>query len=170
LHLDSTSRALSLVTAAFLCLPFFGGCTANTREAPVGASLSRPEVLIELPGGQKAAFSVEIADTPKARETGLMFRKELADNAGMLFIFEDEAVQAFWMKNTYLPLDMIFVSADTKIVGVVHDAVPESLATLSVGRASIYVLEINGGLAKKKGIVEGQRVQFRGFNPQAKRR
>lgn len=105
-------------------------------------------------------FHVEIARTPDARARGLMFRTELAPDRGMLFLFENEEPLSFYMRNTLIPLDMIFIGADRRIVGIVHRAEPRTLTSRSVGKPSQYVLEINGGLAQKHGIRAGQRVDL----------
>ena len=145
-------------------------CTPNHKDAAVTHRASpddrRPQEVIETSTGRTQHFYVEIADTPKAREVGLMFRKELADNAGMVFVFEAQYDQHFWMKNTYIPLDMIFIGDDLKVAGIIHRAAPETEKSLSVGKPSRYVLEVNGGLAQRAGIVEGAKVTFKGFAPQ----
>ena len=81
----------------------------------------------------------------------------------MIFIFPVESEQSFWMKNTPIPLDMIFINRDRKIVGIVEQATPFSLDPRSVGAPSQYVLEIGGGLAKRNGIEAGDGVRFEGF-------
>ncbi len=103
---------------------------------------------------------MEIADTPAKREMGLQYRRELATDRGMIFLFPVESEHAFWMKNTPIPLDMIFISSDYKIVGIAEQAAPFSLDSRSVNGASRYVLEINGGLAQKYGFKKGDRVRF----------
>jgi uncharacterized membrane protein (UPF0127 family) len=95
---------------------------------------------------------------------GLQYRNELAEDQGMLFLFPAEETLTFWMKNTPIPLDMIFIGSDLKIVGIVHDAVPFSTTTRSVGVPSRFVLEIKGGLAKQKGIEVGAAVRFEGVS------
>jgi hypothetical protein len=152
----------TLLLFAAACTPGQKETVATHRPPP---DVQKPAVGIETPGARKPSFLVEIATSPRQREVGLMFRKELPDNTGMLFIFEQEEDHHFWMKNTYIPLDMIFIGGDMAIVGIVHSAAPESTRSLSVGKPSRYVLEINGGLARKEGIAEGQRVTFRGFAP-----
>jgi hypothetical protein len=112
-------------------------------------------------------FQVEVADTPAKRELGLQYRRELAADRGMIFLFSAPSVQAFWMKNTPLPLDMIFIGSDRKIVGIVEQTVPFSLDSRSVGRPSQFVLEINGGLAKRHGIKAGDAVRFEGIAPES---
>lgn len=94
---------------------------------------------------------------------GLQYRRELAPDRGMLFLFPVEETQTFWMKNTPIPLDMIFIDHDLRIVGIVEHAVPFSLESRSVGVPSQFVLEINGGLAKRYGIQAGDRVRFDGI-------
>jgi uncharacterized membrane protein (UPF0127 family) len=78
----------------------------------------------------------------------------------MIFLFPSESPQAFWMKNTPIPLDMIFINGERKIVGIIEEALPFSLQSRSVGTPSRYVLEINGGLSKRYGIKAGDRVRF----------
>ena len=121
-------------------------------------------MIISTKSGAERAIHVEIADTPAKRELGLQHRRELGDDRGMLFLFPAEAVQTFWMKNTPISLDMIFIGGDRKIVGIVQQAVPYSTATLSVGAPSQFVLEIKGGLASAKGIEVGNGVRFEGIS------
>ena len=108
-------------------------------------------------------FQVEVADTPAKRAMGLQYRHELADDHGMIFLFTGESPQTFWMKNTPIPLDMIFIDRQRKIVGIVAETVPFSLDSRSVGIPSQYVLEIKGGLAKRLGIQAGDAVRFDGI-------
>ena len=103
---------------------------------------------------------MEVADTPEARTRGLMYRKELAANAGMLFVFPREEMLEFWMKNTPLPLDMIFIGADGKVVGIVERAQPFSTTPRGPGVPAQYVLEVNGGFAAEHGVRVGDRVEF----------
>ena len=108
------------------------------------------------------AVRVEIADTPAKRELGLQYRRELGDDQGMLFLFPAESTQTFWMKNTPISLDMIFIGSNLRIVGIVRDAVPFSTTTLSVAAPSQFVLEIKGGLARRNRIEVGDPVRFEG--------
>jgi uncharacterized membrane protein (UPF0127 family) len=121
-----------------------------------------PRVVIQTRGGKEVSFEIEIADTPAKREMGLMYRRELADDHGMLFIFPNDSVLTFWMKNTPIALDMIFIGADRRIVGIVREAAPFTLDPRSVDAASRYVLEIKGGLAQKRGVEVGDRLRFQG--------
>jgi uncharacterized protein len=124
------------------------------------ACRSEPKVTISTRQGRDVAFYVEIADSPAKREMGLQYRRNLASDRGMIFLFPFESEQTFWMKNTPIPLDMIFISRERKIVGIVEQAVPFTLDSRSVGAPSQYVLEINGGLAKRYGIQAGDSVRF----------
>jgi uncharacterized protein len=133
------------------------------------ACRSDPRVIISTKSGKAYTIGVEIADTPSKREMGLQYRRELGGDQGMLFLFPAETVLTFWMKNTPIPLDMIFIGGDLKIVGIVHDAVPFTLGTRSVGLPSQFVLEINGGLAKKYGIEPGDAVRFEGVSAEGVR-
>jgi uncharacterized protein len=121
-----------------------------------------PRVVIQTRAGKDVAFEVEIADTPAKREMGFQYRRELADDHGMIFVFPSESVLTFWMKNTPIPLDMIFIGGDLKIVGIVREAVPFTLSARSVDAPSRYVLEIKGGLARQRGIEVGDRLRFEG--------
>jgi uncharacterized protein len=112
-------------------------------------------------GARRVPFKVELAVTAAEHERGLMFREHMEPDAGMLFISESPRQQVFWMKNTLIPLDMIFIGADWRIAGIVENAEPKTLTSRDVGVPSQYVLEINGGLSARYGIRAGQVVDFR---------
>jgi hypothetical protein len=120
-----------------------------------------PAVTILTSNGGDVSFQVEVADTPAKRELGLMYRRDLPSDRGMIFLFPMETEQAFWMKNTPIPLDMIFISSSRRIVGIVQRAAPFTLDARSVPGSSQYVLEINGGLSDRYGFKPGDRVQFK---------
>ncbi len=105
-------------------------------------------------------FTTEIAATPQERALGLMFRRSLAPDSGMLFDFKRPQEVAFWMKNTLVPLDMLFVDAEGRIVGIHADAVPLSLATIPSPGPVRAVIELLGGTAARLGIRPGDRVLF----------
>ncbi len=109
-----------------------------------------------------APYRMEVVTTPAERAKGLMFRRfaDMQDDQGMLFIFPDEAPRTFWMKNTLVPLDMIFVASDAHVVGIVANAKPLSEEGRGVGKPSKYVIELLGGSAKKAGINEGSKVEL----------
>jgi uncharacterized membrane protein (UPF0127 family) len=96
-----------------------------------------------------------------------MFRRELPEDRGMVFVFPEQQIQSFWMKNTLIPLDMVFVSQDGTVVGVVENAAPLTEEPRSVGIPSLYVLEFAAGAAKKFGISSGSKVKFLGELPRA---
>ncbi|HEX7229694.1 MAG TPA: DUF192 domain-containing protein [Candidatus Binatia bacterium] len=134
----------------------------------VTACGAEPRVKIATQQGRVIAFDVEIADSPAKRELGLQYRRDLASDHGMIFLFPSQSEQTFWMKNTPIPLDMIFINRELQIVGIVEQAVPFSLDPRSVGKPSQYVLEINGGLAKRNGIQPGDSVTFEGIATRAR--
>jgi uncharacterized membrane protein (UPF0127 family) len=104
---------------------------------------------------------VEIADDPFEWADGLMFRESLAPDAGMLFVFGDERVRSFWMKNTLIPLDMLFVAADLTIVDIVEGAVPceaDPCPLYTSGAPAQWALEVNGGFVQDHGIRIGDAV------------
>jgi hypothetical protein len=103
-------------------------------------------------------FSVEIADSEAQREKGLMFRKKLPEGQGMLFDFHNEQDVSFWMQNTYIPLDMIFIRGDGTILRVAENTEPLSTRLVPSGGPVLAVLEIIGGTAHKLGIAAGDRV------------
>jgi uncharacterized membrane protein (UPF0127 family) len=118
-----------------------------------------PTATVHTKGGA-VAVTLEVAADEPTRQRGLMYRDKLADGHGMLFIFDDEAERAFWMKNTLIPLDMIFIGADRRIVGIRPNTTPHSLTPVSVGRPSKYVLEVAGGYAARAGIATGDAVDL----------
>src|ERR1700737_3108501 len=109
-------------------------------------------------------FSVEMATTEKEKETGLMYRKELADGKGMLFDFTPEQQVSMWMKNTYFSLDMIFIRADGRILRIAENTEPLSTRIISSGGLAKGVLEVIAGTAQKYGIAPGDRVAHPLFN------
>jgi len=108
-------------------------------------------------GGE--SFAVEVADDAAERAQGLMFRQSLDPAAGMLFVYESPRRAQFWMKNTLIPLDMIFADATGTVTQVHSNAVPGDLTPIDGGEGVVYVLEVNGGLASELGITSG--TQFR---------
>ncbi len=110
------------------------------------------------------AFSVEIAETEAEREKGLMFRKDLPEGRGMLFDFHREQDVGFWMKNTYIPLDMIFIRGDGRILRIAENTQPLSTRIIPSNGPVRWVLEVIGGTARKLGIAAGDRVSSSAFN------
>jgi uncharacterized membrane protein (UPF0127 family) len=154
---SSARLVASVALLAFALLTFgLSACAQGPRIEIVGAD-----------GARRAAVAVEIADTPASREYGLMFRKHLDEDAGMIFVFKAPQHLEFWMKNTIIPLDMIFADSSGKIVGVVRKAEPFSETIESVDGDSQYVLEVNGGFCERHGIKPGDMLHFVGFVPQS---
>jgi uncharacterized membrane protein (UPF0127 family) len=134
-----------------------------TALGSASACQAQPKVTISTKGNREVVFLVEVADTAAKRQMGLQYRQNLADDRGMIFLFPSESPQTFWMKNTPISLDMIFINRNRKIVGIVERTVPFSLDARSVSAPSQYVLEINGGLARRYGIEPGDSVRFDGI-------
>jgi uncharacterized membrane protein (UPF0127 family) len=109
-------------------------------------------------------FSVEVATTEEEKRTGLMYRKELPDGRGMLFDFSPEQEVSMWMKNTFIPLDMIFIRADGRILRIAENTVPQSTKIIPSRGLAKGVLEVIAGTAKKYGIAPGDRVAHPLFN------
>lgn len=109
-------------------------------------------------------FSVEIADNDAERARGLMYRKELPEGQGMLFDFHREQEVSFWMQNTYIPLDMVFIRADGRILRIAENTEPLSTKLIPSGGPVRAVLEVIGGTTRKLGIAPGDRVASPIFN------
>ena len=131
--------------------------------ALLAACGSRPTAVLHGTGGP-ASIRLEVAASDAARANGLMFRQALADGDGMLFVFGETSDHGFWMKNTFIPLDMIFIGDDLRVVGVHARAVPQSLDTITVGAPSRYVLEVPGGWAERHGVTRGTQVELQGVS------
>ena len=141
---------------AALALLFLAAAPIRAQDAP--AQPGQNDLTIETAAGKRFHFTVELALTPEQQERGLMFRKSMAPDAGMLFVFDRAEQQVFWMKNTLIPLDMIFIAADGRIVNIHERAVPGSLDPIPSAGPVRGVLEVNGGTASRLGIKPGDRV------------
>jgi uncharacterized membrane protein (UPF0127 family) len=129
-------------------------------QAPV--AFGRGELDIETAQGRHH-FAIELATTSDQQVRGLMYRRTLAPDAGMLFLYDDDHEIQMWMKNTLIPLDMIFIRADGTVLSVAERAVPQSLATIPSKGPARAVLEVNGGTAARLGIKPGDRVVYPAF-------
>ena len=139
-----------------------------TAVAPSSAQIKlqrfeRDVLSIETADGQRHRLEVELALTGEQHAQGLMFRRSLAEDAGMLFLYSGAGVLSMWMKNTPVPLDMIFIAPDGRIVDIAERTVPYSLETVSSRFAASAVLEVNGGTVARLGIRPGDRVLHRAF-------
>jgi uncharacterized membrane protein (UPF0127 family) len=120
-----------------------------------------PQVVLRPEGRPEVHVRVEVARTEQEHATGLMFRESLDADAGMLFLYDDEGIKVFWMRNTLIPLDMIFIASDLRVAGVVENAEPQTDTRRHVSQPSQHVLEVNGGFAAAHGITAGTPVEFR---------
>ena len=135
----------------------------SVLPARAEAPLSKIEPLTVATETDAVMFTVEIADTDALRSRGLMFRQRLPEDRGMLFDFVTPRSVAMWMKNTYIPLDMLFIREDGTIAYIAENTVPHSLDTIGVSEPVLAVLELAGGVAKKHGIRAGDTVYHRLF-------
>lgn len=133
----------------------------------VAPPLPHAHVLLPDAFGGQHRIDVEVANTPDSRERGLMWRSALAEDRGMLFIFPEEEIQSFWMRNTLIPLDMLFIDQHRRILGIVEHAVPHTRTPRGVGRPTLYVLEVPGGWVERMGVRAGSLVQLEGVAPAA---
>jgi uncharacterized protein len=148
----TTRRALLLL---------FGAMAASSLVLSAEAQLQRfatsELTIVSATGAHR--FTVEVAETPAQMEQGLMFRRSMAPDAGMLFDYKTPTVATMWMRNTLIPLDMLFVDAQGRIVNIRERAVPQSLDVISAAAPVRAVIELNGGTVARLGIAPGDRVQ-----------
>ena len=165
-------RSAALIAAMTLaaCSPQPAAEATPTPEGAAAAATTAPDVheisglkiipLTVTTDSEKIGFRVELADTPEAQAKGLMFRTELNDFAGMLFPNEEPRVRSFWMKNTPLPLDIIYIGEDNRILNIHAMTTPYSLDSLYSAGRTIGVLELRGGRAEELGIEKGDLVEW----------
>lgn len=148
--------ALGLVAGLAACQPSasnaveLGQSPAGLEQVPLTITSS----------GREHRFTVEVANTVEQQAMGLMYRNMLAPDRGMIFPFDPPRGASFWMRNTLIPLDMMFIRADKTIAGIVENAEPRTETLRRVGLPSRYVLEVNGGFSAARGIKAGARVRF----------
>ncbi len=151
--------ALAFVAALLACLP----ATANEPlRLPVDAQVLE---IVAADGTERARYEIEIARSAAARSRGLMHRTDLPMDRGMLFVFDRSAPRSFWMKNTPLPLDIIFADETGRIVRVAANTEPFSTAQVLSGAPARYVLEVHAGQAAAHGIVQGDMLRHRAIEP-----
>ena len=127
--------------------------------APAPAPTNGPKVFITTATGE-VAVDVEVVSTEAKIERGLMYRQHMALDAGMLFLLPEIKDWTFWMRNTLIPLDMIFIRPSMTIAGIVENAEPKTETLRTVGAPSQYVLEVNGGWTKAHGVAKDAKVRF----------
>jgi len=153
----TTSRCISQLPASAPKIP----PPADPAQCPPDPepNLKMPMSEVTFPDAPNTPrVEVELAKTPHDVERGLMYRRSMADDHGMLFKLDGRRDHTFWMHNTCIPLDMLFIDDDGVIVGIVEGAAPLTDTTRSVGCPSVFVLEVNGGWARKRGVVPGQKI------------
>ncbi|MGU3540359.1 DUF192 domain-containing protein [Methylobacterium sp. A54F] len=151
------AAALSLGLAAALTPLRSGYAEARKEAAAAEAGQTEPLTIVSKAG--RHALAVEVMRDDASRSRGLMFRRSMAPDHGMLFDFERVQPVAMWMKNTYLPLDMVFIRADGTVSRVATDTEPLSTAVIASGEPVLSVLELNAGTAARLGIRPGDRVE-----------
>lgn len=130
-----------------------------TPKPPEPPAVNGPKVYLSTPTGE-VAVDVEVVSTQGKIERGLMFRQHMAPDAGMLFLLGVDKEWTFWMHNTLIPLDMIFIRKSMTIAGIVENAEPKTETLRTVGENSLYVLEVNGGYAHAHGVAKDAKVRF----------
>ena len=149
-----------------LCLGLFWAlATTSTSSSASGASWDRPDfatstLSLDRGDGSLLTYRVELATTPRQQAYGLMHVEAMDADAGMLFIFDDMAVRSFWMKNTLIPLDMLFFDDEGRLVSAVEAAAPGSLISRRSEGPAKYVLELNGGSMRADWIGPDARLRF----------
>jgi len=153
--MHQTSRALWCV----LALLWVGA--AHAQIGPIEDLDAFPSADLKISEGKKVrhVFKVWLADTPQRQAQGLMFVRSLPDLRGMLFAYPQPKAISMWMKNTYIPLDMVFIDGRGRIQQIVEQTTPHSLAIIRSKEPALAVLEIGGGEAHRLGLHAGQRVQ-----------
>ncbi len=120
-----------------------------------------PRAMLEISSGTGThQFQVEIAATGDDRRTGLMFRQTLGQNEGMLFVYQSAGLIAMWMKDTYIPLDMLFIDRSGVVVKIAENTVPHSLTPISSDYPVTMVLELPGGSAERFGLRTGDQIRY----------
>jgi len=160
------SAAALLITAAGFAQED-GRAPLPPDHADAVVAYGGPVALTIDSGGEPLVFNVEVADTPRARTRGMMFRDSVAEDAGMLFLYDSPRVVSIWMKNTLVSLDILYVRADGMVAKIAHRAVPESLQSLSSEVPVLGVVEIAGGRAQALGLEPGDIVRHPAFESEA---
>jgi uncharacterized protein len=153
------SLSRRVLAAGFLALLLVLGRPGAGAEL---ASFEKSSLVIDTAQGPRR-FAVEMALSPQQQEQGLMFRQSMAADAGMLFVFPGTQPTTFWMKNTLIPLDMVFIAADGRVADIHERAVPLSEATIPSKVPVHAVLELNGGTVARLGIKDGDLVHHAAF-------
>ena len=149
----------STATTVLVLVLCFGGAVAQELFA-------KSELVIVTSAGRQT-FHIEIAKSPRQQAQGLMFRRRMAADAGMLFPYASPRRLSFWMKNTFIPLDLLFIASDGRIASIQERAVPHSLEPIRSRGKALAVLELNGGTVSRLNIKPGDRVEHPIFKKQS---
>lgn len=153
LRLVRACAVMALAAGLLLHAPAPGRADGRAMVLPVD-----PAPLVAVTGQGERAFRIEVADDSAERAAGLMFREDMPDDHGMLFVFDQSQLVAFWMKNTVMPLDLVFIGEDGRIRAI-RQGEPQSLAAISPGEPVRYVLELKAGTAAREHIEKGDLVR-----------
>ena len=146
-------RALALAVAVTAAFPGPGAAV----------SFGTDRLAIETPSGEVYAFTVELAVNDEQRARGLMYRREMSADHGMLFLYDRVGLHSMWMANTYIPLDMLFIKPDGEVVHIAERTVPQSRRPISAGQRVKAVLELRGGTTDRLDIPVGSIVRYPAF-------
>lgn len=157
------NRSLKLSSFLLFSALLFS-CGEDTKEQEVETPeiefKKEGELQVLKNGNVTRKVDIEIADTPYEWETGLMYRESMEDDQGMLFIYPNAAERSFYMKNTYIPLDIIFMSSDTIVVSYKDNAIPRDESSIPSNAPAQYILEINAGKRADWNITTGDKMRF----------
>jgi len=154
-----------VLAAATACQrPPSGSASAPGSEQAAKSLPTAEVVLFPSSGGAPLTVRVEVARTAAETARGLMFRKSLDADAGMLFLFDAPEIRRFWMRNTYIPLDMIFLDDKKTVVGIEENTIPLDETSRGPDRPAQYVIEVRGGYTRPHGVGLGSRAEFHGVN------
>lgn len=148
-----------LIAAIALLMALLSVTGFSAEPAALLRDFARDQLVIETAGGSRK-FKVYVATTNQQRAQGLMFVKSMGAGEGMIFLYPETAPVAMWMKNTFIPIDMLFIGTDNRIVRVHANAIPHSTDTIESGGTVTAVVELNSGSIKRFGISAGDLVVF----------
>ena len=153
---------LGIAGIALLCSLSFSSCEDDKKEEtidtdPITFTKEGEIYLIKASGDTLRKLDVELAETDYEHQTGLMYRESMDNDKGMLFIYDNARTRSFFMKNTYIPLDIIYYGADSTLVSIQKNATPRDETSLPSEGPTQFILEINGGLSDQWGIEQGDK-------------
>lgn len=173
---NTVTATVVRVTATVIAFVFLGGvgCSTSTESelaspgvAGLDERFAHDTLVIEADDGKRHYFRVYLATRFEQQRRGLMFVRKLPDDVGMLFVYEDSAVHSMWMKNTYIPLDIVFATRDGAVATVIRDTTPLSLESLSSQVPVTYVLELKSGTTRRLNIGKNSKLIWTGADNQA---